>query len=111
MGPNGVRKLRDSLNSPENGYFFLGIGDPNGIRNGRVELSGYMNGFQQSVPGGSFRIIEVVAHNGRSLAHWALEGADGAILQLGASFATHDNEGRLKQINGFFPLTRAGSTE
>ncbi|MGE0408000.1 MAG: nuclear transport factor 2 family protein [Amphiplicatus sp.] len=79
--------------------------DPNGLLRGRAKLSDYMGGFQQSVPGGRFSIIEVIAHNGRSLARWALLGADGAVLQLGASFAVHDAKGRLKDISGFFPLT------
>ncbi|HQS48984.1 MAG: nuclear transport factor 2 family protein [Pseudomonadota bacterium] len=79
--------------------------DPNGPLRGRAALSDYMAGFQQSVPGGRFRIVQVIAHNGRSLAQWALQNADGAVLQLGASFAHHDGEGRLKEISGFFPLT------
>lgn len=77
--------------------------DPNGLLRGRAALSEYMAGFQQSLPGGRFRIIQVIAHNGRSLARWALQNADGAILQLGASFAHHDDEGCLKEINGFSP--------
>jgi len=79
--------------------------DPNGPLKGRAALSDYMAGFQQSVPGGRFRIVQVIAHNGRSLARWVLQNADGAVLQLGASFAHHDAEGRLKEIRGFFPLT------
>jgi len=79
--------------------------DPNGALEGRAALSGYMGGFQQSVPGGRFEIIQVTAHNGRSLARWALLDADGAVRQFGASFATHDGLGRLKDISGFFPLT------
>lgn len=79
--------------------------DPNGPLSGRAALSDYMGGFQQSLPGGRFEIIQVVAHNGRSLARWALLGADEAILQLGASFALHDEQGRLRSISGFFPLT------
>ncbi len=79
--------------------------DPNGPLSGWAALSDYMGGFQQSVPGGHFEIIQVVAHNGRSLARWALLGADDTILQLGASFAVHDEQGRLQSISGFFPLT------
>lgn len=79
--------------------------DPNGPLSGRAALSGYMGGFQQSVPGGRFEILQVISHNGRSLARWALLGADGAVMQLGASFALHDEQGRLRSISGFFPLT------
>lgn len=79
--------------------------DPNGAIEGPDALSSYMGGFQEAVPGGSFRILEVVAHNDRSLARWALQGADGKTLQLGASFAVHDRQGRMQSINGFFPLS------
>lgn len=79
--------------------------DPNGALHGRAALSDYMGGFQQSVPGGRFEILQVTAHNGRSLARWALLNSDGVTLQLGASFAIHDSKGRLKDISGFFPLT------
>jgi hypothetical protein len=82
--------------------------DPNGLLKGREALSDYMAGFQQSVPRGRFEIIQVIAHNGRSLARWALLSANGAILQQGASFATHDGDGRLKDITGFFPLSASG---
>jgi len=40
--------------------------DPNGALHGRAALSDYMGGFQQSVPGGRFEILQVTAHNGRS---------------------------------------------
>lgn len=79
--------------------------DPNGPPMDRDALSDYMAGFQQSAPGAGFRIIQVVAHSGRSLARWALQDADGVVLQIGASYAVHDADGRLKEINGFFPLT------
>lgn len=79
--------------------------DANGLLEGREALSAYMGGFQESVQGGSFEILEVRAHHGRSLARWALRGPGGAILQLGASFAMHDDAGRLRSITGFFPLS------
>ena len=69
---------------------------------GRAELSDYMGGFQQSFPGASFEILEVVEHHGRSLTRWALRSPEGAVAHLGGSFATHDAEGRLKDISGFF---------
>lgn len=81
--------------------------DVNGLLAGREALSAYMAGFQDNVPGGAFEIIEVRAHHGRSLARWALRAASGEVLQLGASFAIHDEAGRLKTITGFFPLTAA----
>lgn len=78
--------------------------DPHHALEGRDALSGYMGGFQASVPGGRFRIMSVVGHHGRMLAHWTLEGADGSALQSGASFALLGDDGRLRSISGFFPL-------
>ncbi len=79
--------------------------DPSGLLTGRTALSDYMGGFQENVPGGRFEILQVIDHHDRSLARWALLNGEGATLQLGASFATHDAQGRLKAISGFFPLT------
>lgn len=79
--------------------------DPNGPLSGRAALSDYMGGFQVNFAGNGFRILDVISHNGGSLSRWEQYGADGSTLHHGASFATHDDEGRLKNINGFFPFT------
>ena len=76
--------------------------DPNGLIHGPAELSSYMGHFQQSAPGGQFQIRSVLHHHGRSLAQWALHGPDGSILQAGTSFATLTEDGRLRDISGFF---------
>lgn len=78
--------------------------DPGNELSGRAALSDLMGGFQNQVPGGRFEILQVIDHHDRSLARWALLNGDGVNLQHGASFATHDDKGRLKSINGFFPL-------
>lgn len=62
-----------------------------------------MGGFQTSVPGGCFQITSVLSHHGRMLAHWILKGADGSALRSGASFALIAEDGRLRNISGFFP--------
>lgn len=76
--------------------------DPTGLIEGRGALSDYMEGFRRSVPGAQFRILTVAEHHGRTLSAWALHGADGAVLQTGRSFATRDEDGRLRHITGFF---------
>jgi hypothetical protein len=76
--------------------------DPNGPVNGRRALADYMDRFRQAVPGARFRIDGVASHNGRTLSQWHLQGADGAVLQTGRSFAQHDEQGRLRDITGFF---------
>ena len=76
--------------------------DPNGLVSGRRALADYMGRFRQAVPGAHFRIDGVASHNGRTLSRWHLQGADGAVLQTGRSFAQHDEQGRLRDITGFF---------
>ena len=76
--------------------------DPNGPVAGRDALARYMAGFRATMPGTRFRIDGVAAHNGRTLSRWHLQGADGAVLQTGRSFAQHDEQGRLRDITGFF---------
>ncbi len=76
--------------------------DPNGLIEGQPALSAYMGAFQQGVPGGAFRIRDVVHHHGRTLAHWTLHGPDGAALQAGVSFGLLSSDGRLRTITGFF---------
>ena len=78
--------------------------DPNGLIEGRTAFSAYMGGFQQSVPGGEFRIRAVLHHHGRTLAHWALHAPDGSAVQTGASFGLLSEDGRLLAITGFFAL-------
>lgn len=78
--------------------------DPNGPVAGWRALSDYMGAFQASVPGGAFRIRAVLHHHARSLAHWALHGPDGLVLQTGTSFGVLDGDGRLAAITGFFDL-------
>jgi hypothetical protein len=76
--------------------------DVNGQLEGRQALSGYMGGFQQSVPSGRFEILGVLHHHDRMIAEWRLLGSDGATLQTGRSFATAAPDGRLQHITGFF---------
>jgi SnoaL-like domain len=76
--------------------------DPGGLLQGRQALSDYMGAFQDSVPGGSFRIRSVLHHHDRSLARWTLRGPDGHALQTGTSFGLLAGDGRLHAVTGFF---------
>jgi hypothetical protein len=82
--------------------------DVNGLIVGHQALSNYMEGFQQSVSGGKFRIKSVVHHHDRMLAEWELLGPNDSVLQTGRSFATVADDGRLASITGFFDLQAAG---
>lgn len=76
--------------------------DPNGPIAGRAALSDYMGRFRLGVPGGRFKIRWVLVHHERSLAHWALHGVDGGVIQTGTSFGVLSEDGRLRSITGFF---------
>jgi len=78
--------------------------DVNGLLADREALSGYMGGFQQSLTGAKFEIVSVIHHHDRMLAEWRLSGSDGTILQTGRSFATVSDDGRLRDITGFFDV-------
>jgi len=77
--------------------------DPGTETSGLDELVGYMDGFAGAFPGHRFRIDEVTAHHGRSLARWAQVDPAGATVATGASMALH-RDGRLADVTGFFPL-------
>lgn len=76
--------------------------DPNGLIEGRAALSAYMGGFQQSMPGASFKIRSVLHHHDRSLANWSMIGVGGETMQNGTSFGLLTSDGRLGRISGFF---------
>ena len=76
--------------------------DPNGLIEGRPAISAYMAGFQQGVPGGTFRISTVLHHHDRTLAHWTLLGPNGSALHTGSSFGVLSEDGRFRSVTGFF---------
>jgi hypothetical protein len=78
--------------------------DPNAEVEGRGGLSKYMAGFQQALPGHRFEIRSVDAHHGRSLARWRQLDSSGTPVADGMSFAVHDEDGRFREVTGFFPV-------
>jgi hypothetical protein len=79
--------------------------DPETDVAGANALSDYMAAFQESVPGGHFKITTVLTHHDRSLASWLMVTSDGSVLQTGTSTAVHATDGRLHGITGFFDPT------
>jgi len=79
--------------------------DPNGLVEGRAALSDYMAGFQQTVPGGHFKLVALKQHNDRTLANWSMLGPDGKALQDGVSYGQLSDDGRFVAITGFFDMT------
>jgi SnoaL-like domain len=83
--------------------------DPNVEVAGRDALSAYMAGFQKAFPGHRFEIREVMMHHGRSAAVWRRLDPAGNPVHDGVSFAAHDEQGRLRDIIGFFGAASAGT--
>jgi hypothetical protein len=75
--------------------------DPTTEVNGRTGLAAYMTGFAGAFPGHRFRIDDVLAHHGRSLARWTQLDANGEAVTAGMSTALHQ-DGRLAEVTGFF---------
>ncbi len=78
--------------------------DPMMSTSGYDELSDYMAGFQQQLPGHAFIIDEVMVHHGVCMAKWRLMGKEHGSVHKGTSFAQVDEDGRLSSISGFFPV-------
>jgi hypothetical protein len=76
--------------------------DPQTETSGIEGLDAYMAGFQSAFPGHRFEITSVAAHHGRSLAQWNQVSPEGVVVTTGASAAAHDDEGRMREITGFF---------
>lgn len=82
--------------------------DPIIQASGYEQLSGYMAELQKTVPGVRFIVTDFKNHHDRSLAHWDMVDDKETILSQGASFGLYGNDGRLKQMMGFFELPSAG---
>jgi hypothetical protein len=76
--------------------------DPNTRTVGYNELSAYMDGFQQQVPGAGFLNRDVAHHHDALLVHWDMIGPDGSVLSPGASFGRVHSDGRLASMTGFY---------
>lgn len=68
---------------------------------GHAGLCDYMAGFQKNMPGGRFVTTSFAEHHGRTLAHWDMVIGD-KVVGKGASYGDYAEDGRLKQMTGFF---------
>lgn len=76
--------------------------DPSSKVSGIDNLSAHMAGFQENFPGARFRINNVYEHNSRTIAKWDLVQADDAVAMQGISFAQLGEDGKMREISGFF---------
>ena len=76
--------------------------DPQGQAGSRAELTAYIEGFRQAMPGYSFKNHKFLEHHAQSLAEWTLYDAGGAEAQPGSSWAHYGEDGRITNVSGFF---------
>ena len=76
--------------------------DPNASITGIESFSAYMGEFQNSIPGGHFKVINVCEHHSQVLAQWELLAQNEKILQRGTSYARLDSDGKFCLFAGFF---------
>jgi hypothetical protein len=75
--------------------------DPATEVGGHSDLAAYMSGFAGACPGHRFRIDDVLAHHGRSLARWTQLDENGNAVMAGVSVALH-HDARFADVTGFF---------
>ncbi len=76
--------------------------DPLTQAKGWDELSQYMLGFHEQIPGAHFVTEQFWAHHGRSVARWKMLNGAGLPLGEGISYAEYDQQQRLVTMTGFF---------
>ncbi len=62
----------------------------------------YMLDFHKQIPDGYFETFYFLAHNNQSIARWYMKNADNDVIGEGISYGEYNNEGKLKQMIGFF---------
>lgn len=85
--------------------------DPAGTAQGRDQLANYIGEFQARMPGARIELTsDASQHNARIYFKWRLVTADGNTAIDGVDFGTLSDDGRLREIVGFFgaPPERTG---
>lgn len=81
--------------------------DPLTQTNGWDELSNYITGLHQQIPGVHFVTHYFQTHNNRSIAKWKMQMGDGTPLTDGVSYGEYDENGLLVSMSGFFEMPQA----
>ncbi len=58
--------------------------------------------FQQRMPGAYFKNNKLLFHHGQVLSEWTLYKSDDTPLRTANTYGLFDEQGRLKQLTGFF---------
>ncbi len=76
--------------------------DPNIEAKGYDELAGYMEGFQEQMPGAGFVTRSFVSHHDSALINWDMVAGDGTVVSPGTSIGVFSESGKLVSMTGFF---------
>ena len=69
---------------------------------GFENLLAHVNQFQQRMPGAYFVNNKLLFHHNQVLSEWTLHKSDGTPLRTANTYGIIDDQGRLKQLTGFF---------
>ena len=76
--------------------------DPTDQRHGRHDLIARIELSKQKYPGSHFENDKFLHHHDQGLCHWTMYDGEGKVLAHGASYSRIAEDGRLKQMTGFF---------
>ena len=76
--------------------------DPLVATRGWQELTAYMQGFHQQVPGGHFQTKSFNTHHQQSIATWNMLDGKGQVIGEGTSYGKYNDQGKLVAMTGFF---------
>ena len=78
--------------------------DPLAKVDGWQQIMSYMAEFHERFPGAYFVTTEFLTHGDKSIARWEMRGDNDIVLGDGMSYGEYTDQGRLKQMTGFFPV-------
>ncbi len=76
--------------------------DPNIEAKGLDEIAGYMEGFQEQMPGAGFVTRSFASHHDSALINWDMVDGDGNVVSPGTSIGVFGESGKLVSMTGFF---------
>ena len=76
--------------------------DPTDQRHGRNDLIARIELSKQKYPGSHFENDKFLHHHDQGLCNWTMYDGEGKVLAHGTSYSRVGDDGRLKQMTGFF---------
>jgi len=77
-------------------------GDPSSQAHGHAELLRKIEDSERKFPGATFRNNQIIEQHKQALILWTMLDGEGNKFAPGASYVRFSEDGRLKQMSGFF---------